>query len=239
MSWSERFLAAVEALADPVRMARGRVFAEAERVDRLKVAPHEVTARVAGLGGEAFDVALGVDAIDPADWRRVEAALAAHPVLRARLLSGELPPEVADVFAEAGTSLFPAALHMMCGCDDWGTPCDHGAAVLYALARAFDEDPFLVLAWNGRTREDLLTALRRAPAAAEEDTPDEPLTAEGFWARPSGLARLRERRPAPPVPPGFVLQVAAPPPVRVRRRDLADALLPAYEALASAAPERE
>jgi hypothetical protein len=34
------------------------------------------------------------------------------------------------------------------------------------------------------------------------------------------------------VPPGFILQVATPPAVKVRRRALNDVLAPAYEALA-------
>ncbi|POM24644.1 hypothetical protein BTM25_32780 [Actinomadura rubteroloni] len=216
--WSRRFLSLVDADGDG-------------EVRNLRVAPCEVTARVDG-----HDVALGIDAVDPAGWAAVDAALAGHPVVRARLLEGDVPPEIELVFAEAGRPLFPMhaeALHVMCGCDDWGDgSCAHAGAALRALADAFDADPFLILEWNGRARDDLLTALRRLPAAPERDEPGEPLDAGTFWTAPLGLAALRDAPPAPPAPPGLVLRVAAPPPVKVRRRDLADVLAPAYDALA-------
>ncbi|WP_433327016.1 SWIM zinc finger family protein [Spirillospora sp. CA-294931] len=234
--WSRRFIDLVESFADQGRLQRGRSYARKGQVVDLKVGPYEVTARVQGSVEEPYDVALGIDAIEESDWRAIEAELATRAVFRARLLAGEMPPEIEDVFAEFGLALFPedaGDLHLMCSCPDWGDPCKHTAAVLYLLAEAFDDDPFLILAWNGRTKDQLLAALRRGAAAAAPDpfdVPDEPLTASGFWTPPSGLARLRER-PAPPVPPGFVLQVAAPPPIRVRRRDLVDVLAPVYEAL--------
>ncbi|MEV5569002.1 SWIM zinc finger family protein [Spirillospora sp. NPDC052269] len=237
--WSRRFIDLVESLADTGRLQRGRSYARKGQVIDLRVEAYEVTARVQGSRPEPYEVALGIDAIDDADWARVEAELATRAVFRARLLAGEMPPEIEDVFAGLGLSLFPesaADLHLMCDCPDWGDPCKHAAAVLYLLAESFDDDPFLILAWNGRTRDRLLTALRRAPA---QDAPspfeveDEPLAAEGFWTPPSGLARLRDRPAVPPVPPGFLMQVVEPPPVKVRRRALTDVLQPAYEALAS------
>ncbi|MBE1534617.1 SWIM zinc finger family protein [Actinomadura algeriensis] len=235
--WSRRFIDLVEAFADKGRLSRGRTYARQGNVFDLKVGPYEVTAKVRGSAPEPYEVALGIEAIDAAGWRAVERELASRAVFRARLLAGEMPPEIEWVFAELGLELFPgeaADLHLMCDCPDWGDPCKHAAAVLYLLAEAFDDDPFLILEWNGRGRDALLTALRRGPATEPDpfEMDDEPLTAAGFWTAPSGLARLRERRAAPPVPPGFVLQVATPPPVKVRRRPLPDVLAPAYEALA-------
>ena len=55
---------------------------------------------------------------------------------------------------------------MDCNCPDWGVPCKHLAAVCYVLAEAFDADPFAVLAWRGRERDDLLAALRGNRAGA-------------------------------------------------------------------------
>lgn len=235
--WSRRFIDLVESFADAGRLQRGRAYARGGNVFDLRVEAHEVTAKVRGSAPEPYEVALGIEAIDEDGWRAVEAELASRALFRARLLAGEMPPEIEWVFAELGLALFPDSasdLHLMCDCPDWGDPCKHAAAVLYLLAEAFDDDPFLILQWNGRRRDQLLGALRRATGTEPDplEMREEPLTAEGFWTPPSGLARLRERPPAPPVPPGFVLRLAAPPPVRVRRRALADVLAPAYEALA-------
>ena len=48
-------------------------------------------------------------------------------------------------------------------------PCKHLAAVCYVLAEAFDDDPFEMLAWRGRSRSALLAALSQSgprPAAS-------------------------------------------------------------------------
>lgn len=242
--WSRRFIDLLESFADTGRLSRGRTYARKGRVFDLKVAPHEVTAMVQGSAPDPYEVALGIDAIGEADWRAVEKELASRAVFRARLLAGEMPPEIEWLFAELGLALFPGAasdLHLMCDCPDWGDPCKHAAAVLYLLAEAFDDDPFLILQWNGRSRDQLLAALRRGTETEPDplDMADEPLTAAGFWAPPSGMARLRDRPAAPPVPPGFVLRMATPPPVRIRRRPLTDVLAPVYEALAESAGEAE
>lgn len=236
--WSRRFIDLIESFADKGRLQRGRSYARSGQVIDLTVEPYEVSARVQGSRGRPYRVTVGIDVIDAADWRDIEAELASRAVFRARLLAGEMPPEIEDVFAEFGVPLFPrsaADLHLMCSCPDWGDPCKHAAAVLYVLAEAFDDDPFLVLAWNGRSRDELLTALRRRPAREHRPEPidNPPLSASGFWAAPHGLARLRTPPPAPPVPPGLLLKIAEPPAIKVRRKKLTDVLAPAYEALAA------
>ena len=98
-------------------------------------------------------------------WRQVERALASQALFRAKLLAGEMPAEIEEVFAGCGTPLFPrsaADLDMHCSCPDWEVPCKHLAAVCYVLAEAFDDDPFAMLAWRGRNRDTLLAALRSA-----------------------------------------------------------------------------
>jgi uncharacterized Zn finger protein len=85
----------------------------------------------------------------------------------AKLLAGEMPPEVEAVFAEVDVPLFPAAardLPMHCSCPDWAVPCKHVAAVCFLLAERFDEDPFLIFEWRGRSKKDLLGRLRKSRA---------------------------------------------------------------------------
>jgi uncharacterized Zn finger protein len=236
--WSRRFIDVLESFADKGRLSRGRAYARKGQVIDLKVDAYEVTARVQGSEAEPYDVAIGIDAIDEPTWAAIEEALAAQAVFRARLLAGEMPPEIEDVFGAFGIPLFPGAsgdMHIMCSCPDWGEPCKHAAAVLYLLAEAFDDDPFLILAWNGRTKERLLASLRRLDAADAAETAD-PLEIEetpiaerldDFWTP----AAVRDRPPAPPMPPGLLLKLLDPPKVKVRRKELTEVLRPAYEAL--------
>ena len=193
-----------------------------------------------------YQVRLGVLPLTTALWRRVQEQLAARALFRAKLLAGEMPHEIEDVFAECGTPLFPRSatdLDMHCSCPDWGVPCKHLAAVCYVLAEEFDRDPFAMLAWRGKGRTELLAALRRiqgqghAPPAAL-DGPARPLAEclDGFWSPGLSPARLRAlARPAPgapgPATPDLVLRMFPPPPVRVRGQDLAELLASAYRAL--------
>jgi uncharacterized Zn finger protein len=235
--WSRRFIDVLESFADKGRLTRGRAYARKGQVMKLTVDAYEVTARVQGSDPEPYEVAIGIDAIDDETWESIEETLAAQAVFRARLLAGEMPAEIEDAFAASGAALFPATsddMHVMCSCPDWGEPCKHAAAVLYLLAEAFDDDPFLILAWNGRTREQLLSRLRRLESAAAASA--DPLEIEetpladrldDFWTP----ATLRDRPPSPPTPPGLLLRLLDPPKIKVRRRDLTDVLRPAYEAL--------
>jgi len=163
------------------------------------------------------------------------------------------------VFAECGTPLFPrspADLDMHCSCPDWEVPCKHLAAVCYVLAEEFDRDPFGMLAWRGKARDELLAALRqiqadapgpgrdaqgrKVPAAGAArpglDVPAPPLEdcLDGFWSSGLSPARLRALASAPDAAaPDLLLRMFPPPPIQVRGKDLADVLAPAYQRLAS------
>lgn len=233
--WSRRFIDVLESFADPGRLSRGKAYARKGQVLNLRIEAYEVTARVQGSAADPYEVAVGITAIDDDAWTAIEAELASRAVFRARLLAGEMPPEIEDVFAAHGVPLFPdssADMHLMCDCPDYGDPCKHAAAVLYLLAETFDADPFQILTWNGRTKDRLLAGLRRAepPAPDPLEVEHVPLTdrLEDFWA----AAAVRDRPPSPPSPPGLLLRLLDPPAVKVRRRDLTDVLGPAYRALA-------
>lgn len=237
--WSRRFVDTVEAIADRGRLTRGRAYARSGQVLKLKVEAHEVTAKVQGSRVMPYDIAIGINAIPEDVWTEIEHELASQAVFRAMLLAGEMPPEIEDVFVDYGVPLFPQDsddLHFSCSCPDYGWPCKHVAATLYVLAEAFDDDPFLVLAWNGRTRDELLAALR-AYVPEDEVNPllveDVPLAdrLDAYWAPSASLARLAERTPEPEAPADLLLRVLDPPPIKVRGRALAEILRPAYQSL--------
>ncbi|MFG1922963.1 SWIM zinc finger family protein [Cryptosporangium sp. NPDC048952] len=187
--WSRRFLAVLEALNLGGRLTRGRTYARQGQVLSLAIEPGVVRADVQGSRTTPYAVRLTVPAVTEPQWAQVEESLAAAALYRAALLAGELPPEIEQVFADCGTPLFPTSVGMKCSCPDWSVPCKHVAAVCYVLAEAFDDDPFLVLAWRGRDQEALLDALRRT--TVENSAPswsagvaDRPLAdcVDAFWA---------------------------------------------------------
>lgn len=161
--WSQRFVAVLESFALGSRLTRGRTYARKGQVISLEVAPGQVRAKVQGSRARPYDVTIGLAPFSELVWAKVEIALSEQALPTAKLLAGEVPPELEEVFAAAGAPLFPRdveELEQVCSCPDWGLPCKHLAATFYLLAEAFDDDPFLILRWRGRDRERLLARLR-------------------------------------------------------------------------------
>ncbi len=250
--WSRRFIDVLESFGLQSRLTRGRSYARSGQVLRLDIGTGHVTAKVQGSRVKPYAVKLTVDPLTTRQWQRVEEALAARAIFRARLLAGEMPAEIEEVFADCGTPLFPKSardLEMTCSCPDWEVPCKHLAAVCYVLAEAFDADPFGMLAWRGKGREDLLAALRRLTGASRLtgesradsgsrpviDVADAPLSQSiaGFWSSSLSPARLRALPPAQPAPADLLLRSFEPPFITAGGMDLVTLLRPAYLAMTS------
>jgi len=257
--WSRRFIDVLESFGLQSRLSRGRNYARSGQVLSLSIGTGHVTAKVQGSRVKPYGVKLTVDPLTTRQWRRVEEALAARAIFRARLLAGEMPAEIEQVFADCGTPLFPHSardLEMTCSCPDWEVPCKHLAAVCYVLAEAFDDDPFAMLAWRGKGREDLLAALRRLAGGSRADerghsgnggregrgghtgnaghpvieVADKPLAecTDGFWSTPLSAARLRALPPATAAPADLLLRSLEPPMITTGGLDLVTLLRPAY-----------
>jgi hypothetical protein len=235
--WSRRFVDVLEQICDGGRLARGRAYARKGQVMDFTLRPGRVTGRVQGSRPQPYQVAITLDAFDDPQWTEIIGALGTQALYRAALLAGDMPPEIDELFAAHGLPLFPDRLTIECSCPDWSVPCKHGSAVLYVLAEAFDDDPFLVLAWRGRDRQHLLDALRGTPEPLPVIDPlavgEEPLDARlaDFYSPGLSLSRLREGPARLATPPELLLRVLDPPPVRVRHIPLVDLLRPAYRAL--------
>jgi uncharacterized Zn finger protein len=236
--WSRRFVDVLEQVCDPGRLTRGRTYARKGQVLDFTLSPGRVTARVQGSRPQPYAVTIAIDAFDETQWTSLTEALGARALYRAALLAGEMPHEIVELFDEQGLPLFPGSLDIRCTCPDWGVPCKHGSAVLYVLAEAFDDDPFLVLAWRGRDREALLAALRGTPEPlpavdplAVDESPLESRLAD-FYSPGISLSRLRERPSRVATPPELLLRALDAPPVKVRHIPLTDLLRSAYRDLA-------
>ncbi|MFI7447521.1 SWIM zinc finger family protein [Nonomuraea sp. NPDC049714] len=227
--WSRRFIDILERICDQGRLSRGRRYARAGQVLSIDLSPGLAAASVQGSRAEPYDVTISVEAYDETRWTAIEEVIGAQAVYRAKLLAGEMPTEIEELFASLGADLFPRDLDMECSCPDWGFPCKHVSAVLYLLAESFDDDPFLVLAWRGRTRDQLLGNLADDPVvdAVSLEVADVPFADRlaDFYA-PAATVHRPERRPAA-APPDLLPRVFPPPP------EVASPLTAAYGRLGS------
>ncbi len=92
-------------------------------------------------------------------------------IFTAKLLAGEMPQNIEEVFAANGLRLFPFTLddiHAKCDCPDPARVCKHIAAVYYLLGDRFSDDPFLLFQLRGRTKEKILEELRQKRGQSED-----------------------------------------------------------------------
>jgi len=177
--WAKRWISVLEGFEVGQRLGRGRRYARGGQVLSVDVDRELVTAEVQGSREKPYKVVIRVKALVREDWEKLAAGLAQQAIFAAKLLAGEMPPDIETAFTEAGLSLFPEAsqdLETACSCPDWSNPCKHIAAVYYLLGEEFDRDPFLIFKLRGMERDELV-ALVGGPGAHAEVAEDEPVGA--------------------------------------------------------------
>src|SRR5882762_9980385 len=201
--WSARFVQVLETIGVGGRLGRGRAYARSGQVISLETTAGAVQAEVQGSRPRPYKVRIGLPTFGKTEWARVEQAMADSAWYAAKLLAGEMPEDIEDVFTSVGLTLFPSSVREIsldCACPDRQVPCKHLAAVFYLLAESFDADPFAMLALRGRDRETLLENIRsrRGGPAPDEDALGEVPPAEGVPALADCLADYY--RPAAALP---------------------------------------
>jgi uncharacterized Zn finger protein len=212
------------------RWIRGKVYARRGQVVEIEVGPNGVLAKVQGSRPKPYQVRMELNKLRREAWGRVLIAVASKAQYTARLLAGEMPPEIEQVFASAGARLFPAGdndLRCKCSCPDPMTPCKHVAAVYHAMGNSLEQDPFLLFSMRGKTKLQFLQDLRdmrfRAQKGAKqtEYTYEELAQMANFWR----MGRLNEAVFAhvsfEPGDPARLLHTLGDPPASVVRAGMA------------------
>jgi uncharacterized Zn finger protein len=230
--WGGAWVDALEQRArlDANRLPRGRTYARQDRVGTLTISPGFVEAPVQGSRPQPYVVTVRVRAFGVAEWDRVLDAIAARAAHAAALLDGELPAAVLADAQEAGIDLLPGPgeVQPRCSCPDWAEPCKHAAAVCYLVADVLDADPFELLHLRGRTRAEVLEAVRSRRRGLRDTTQygtvapssgpagDGPVTARAAFERPQPDAAVLWGLgpPPPPAHPGHPAPLAGEPPAR-------------------------
>lgn len=230
--WGRAWVDALEGRArlDKNRLPRGRTYARTGAVGEVVVAPGAVSAPVQGSRPSPYRVTIRVAQFSDSEWDRVLDALASEIGHVAALVDGELLPSIAEDARSVGLDLLPGPgeLQCHCSCPDWAEPCKHSAAVCYAVADSLDADPFGVLLMRGRSREEVLAALRERRGAGTggggrpgdlgarpDDRIDPGVLAREAWARSARHTGKRVERPAKTAVGGLPVAVpTAPDPPR-------------------------
>ena len=195
--WSQRWLDLLDSYRFKKRLERGRNYARQGNVLSIEFKGAKVLARVQGSDPEPYKVSLSLDPFSEEQWGYVIETMSQKSIFAAKLLAGEMPQNMEDVFTSNGLSLFPFTLsdvHSKCSCPDKANPCKHVAAIYYQLGDRFSEDPFVLFQLRGRTKEQIISDLRdfrsksietsaTETSEVQESTPEKQFSIEigSFW----------------------------------------------------------
>lgn len=159
MAWMQR----LEAMGLKGRLGRGKNYALSGQVVELRMEGPHVAAQVVGTRPEPYHVSLDFRVPEGEVRQRIVAALRADPMTVARLLAGDLPTTIEDVFKREGFALFPGGklgpgrydMTTNCSCPDYANPCKHTTAVLLILGEEIARHPATLLELRGIAVEEL------------------------------------------------------------------------------------
>lgn len=162
--WVERWLELLDSYRFKKRLERARIYAREGNVLSIEFVEAQVLAKVQGSEPEPYQVSLWLEPFTDEDWDYVVETLSQKAIFSAQLLSGKMPDEIESAFISNGLSLFPFSLtdvRSRCSCPDKANPCKHIGAVYYQLGDRFSEDPFVLFQLRGRTKTQIIEALRQ------------------------------------------------------------------------------
>lgn len=170
--WTQQWIDLLNSYRFKKRLERARNYARQGNVLNIEFKNQKIIAQVQGTAPEPYELSLWLDTFSEEDWNYVVTTLSERAIFTAKLLSGEMPQNIEEVFAANGLRLFPFALdeiHSQCNCPDPQIVCKHIAAVYYLLGDRFSDDPFILFMLRGRTQEQILDAIRQLRGQNEEE----------------------------------------------------------------------
>ncbi|MGC1218384.1 MAG: SWIM zinc finger family protein [Phormidesmis sp.] len=187
--WVQQWVDLLNSYRFKKRLERGRNYARQGNILGLTFKDSKVYATVQGTASEPYQLSIWIERFTDEDWGFVINTLGEKALYSAQLLAGEMPDSIEAVFTSNGLNLFPftlADVKSKCDCPDPKNPCKHIAAVYYQLGDFFREDPFVLFQLRGRSKEQILEALRQQRQQAIGDATATETQAASGWARESG-----------------------------------------------------
>ena len=213
-SWVTQRLLRVAEHGAPADVYRdGLEYARLGQTKRLIIEGTLCEGIIQGRSDKPYTTTLDLSRFDAESQERVIAAMADQVRYAAKLLAGELPSNIEDVFAPLGLKLFPAEPGDMapkCSCPDWSKDqpwCKHTVCLTALLAERLGDDPMVIFGLHGLPSQELIDGLRQKRAVGVQgsgpapvllqhvpgvsDVPSPPLdeSLESFW---EVGARLKE-----------------------------------------------
>ncbi len=167
--WAQHWIDVLESFGWRRRLERARNYVREGRVVSLEFQGPQAIAQVQGTAPHPYQVSLSLDPFIDEQWGYVVEEMSHRAIFAAKLLAGEMPHNIEEAFTASGLSLFPFSkfdIHSKCSCPDPANPCKHIGAVYYLLGDYFNQDPFILFQLRGRTKKQIIEALRQVWSAS-------------------------------------------------------------------------
>lgn len=118
---AQRWLRLLEQASEGAVLVEGLDYARLGQTKRIAVSPGVVEALIQGRADRPYTTTISFSTIDEASWHRVVGAMSEGAIYAAKLLAGELPSNIENVFGPLNLKLFPVEpgdATVSCTCDD-------------------------------------------------------------------------------------------------------------------------
>lgn len=166
---SQRWLRITESVPSAEALREGLEYARLGQTRSVEIETGGVYAFVQGRADRAYRTSLTLERLGEDRWEAVIATMADQAVYAAKLLAGELPSNIEDLFAPVGEHLFPehsVEVRTECTCREQSPWCKHAVCLAYLMAERLATEQFLIFRLRGMPPEELLDRLRQRRSLA-------------------------------------------------------------------------
>jgi uncharacterized Zn finger protein len=166
---TQRWMRLLEAAAEGAALTEGTEYAKIGQTRRLDIGAGFFEGPVQGRRRISYTTRVEIDVFASTQWDAIVEAMSDQALYTAKMLSGELPQNVEDLFAPFGLHLFPTDatdLRPTCTCGHPTPWCKHTLCLGILIADQLAADPFLVFTLRGMRGEELVERLRQRRQAA-------------------------------------------------------------------------
>jgi uncharacterized Zn finger protein len=165
IAWTtQRWVRVIEQAAQGPKLVEGLEYGKLGQTKRLEIVPGAVKASVQGRQYRAYDTTLKLTTFTAEQWDQVVGLMADQAMYAAKLLAGELPANIEEIFARVGVRLFPlevADVQTSCTCGTVEPWCKHACCVAALVADQLASKPFLMFELRGISPQDLMEHVRQ------------------------------------------------------------------------------
>lgn len=259
---TQRIMRVAEAGAAPDHYRDGLEYASLGQTKRLTIEDTLCEGIIQGRSDKPYTTTLSFEPFSIESQDQIIRAMGEQVRYAAKLLAGELPSNIEDVFAPLGLKLFPSEpteIKPACSCPDWSPEkrwCKHAVCLSALLAEKLGDDPMIIFGLHAMPGTELIDGLRQqrsvgtqgsgpapvlpahVPGVSDSSSPPLEDVMDSFWEVGEGLRDL-DTPVTPPEVSCVLLRRLGPSPFTEGRFPLVGLMQTCYELIGRSVVDAE